>query len=99
MAARLVLCAHVSTGSGWATSETASPLAVTSTNCVSTSVLDIESITGGLHGINNRQLLHYALRKDGCVTAARKLQKEGRVRFLGFSTHATTDIIQIGRAH
>jgi predicted aldo/keto reductase-like oxidoreductase len=46
-----------------------------------------------LHGINNRQLLRYALRKDGCVNAARKLQKEGRVRFLGFSTHATTDII------
>src|SRR5258706_212559 len=46
-----------------------------------------------LHGINNRQLLHYTLRKGGCVEAARKLQKEGRVRFLGFSTHATTDII------
>jgi len=46
-----------------------------------------------LHGINNRQLLHYALRKGGCVAAARKLQKQGRVRFLGFSTHATTDII------
>ena len=46
-----------------------------------------------LHGINNREFLHQALRKDGCVAAARKLQKEGRVRFLGFSTHATTDII------
>ena len=46
-----------------------------------------------LHGINNRQLLDYALRKGGCVAAARKLQKEGRVRFVGFSTHATTDII------
>ena len=46
-----------------------------------------------LHGINNRQLLHFGLRKDGCVEAARKLQKAGRVRFLGFSTHATTDII------
>ncbi|MCX6927023.1 MAG: aldo/keto reductase, partial [Verrucomicrobia bacterium] len=46
-----------------------------------------------LHGINNRQLLHYALRKDGCLAAARKLQKQGRVRFIGFSTHATTDII------
>jgi len=50
----------------------------------------------GLHGINNRQLLHYALRKDGCVAAARKLQAQGRVRFLGFSTHATTDIILDG---
>src|SRR5439155_17831608 len=49
-----------------------------------------------LHGINNRQLLNYALRKGGCVAAARKLQKAGRVRFLGFSTHATTDIILEG---
>jgi predicted aldo/keto reductase-like oxidoreductase len=46
-----------------------------------------------LHGINNRQLLRYALQKGGCVEAARKLQKAGRVRFLGFSTHATTDVI------
>lgn len=46
-----------------------------------------------LHGINNRQLLRYALQNDGCVAAARKLQREGRVRFVGFSTHATTDII------
>jgi uncharacterized protein len=46
-----------------------------------------------LHGINNRELLNYALKKDGCMAAARQLQKEGRVRFIGFSTHATTDII------
>ena len=46
-----------------------------------------------LHGINNWQLLHHALKKNGCVAAARRLQKEGRIRFLGFSTHATTDII------
>jgi len=46
-----------------------------------------------LHGINNRQLLQYALRPEGCLAAARTLQKQGRVRFVGFSTHATTDII------
>lgn len=46
-----------------------------------------------LHGINNRQLLDYSLKKGGCVAAARKLQKQGRVRFVGFSTHATTDVI------
>ena len=45
------------------------------------------------HGVNTWQLLHYALKKDGALGAARKLQKEGRVRFVGFSTHATTDII------
>jgi len=46
-----------------------------------------------LHGINNRQLLDWSLQKNGCLAAARKLQKEGRCRFIGFSTHATTDII------
>lgn len=46
-----------------------------------------------LHGINNRQFLEWSLRKGGCVEAARKLQKEGRCRHVGFSTHATPDII------
>jgi predicted aldo/keto reductase-like oxidoreductase len=46
-----------------------------------------------LHGINNRQLLHYALKPGGCLAAARQLQREGRARFIGFSTHATPDII------
>jgi predicted aldo/keto reductase-like oxidoreductase len=46
-----------------------------------------------LHGINNRELLHDSLKPNGCLEAARQLQKEGRVRFVGFSTHATTDII------
>jgi predicted aldo/keto reductase-like oxidoreductase len=46
-----------------------------------------------LHGVNNRQLLDWALKKDGSLAAARKLQKEGRCRFIGFSTHATTDLI------
>jgi predicted aldo/keto reductase-like oxidoreductase len=46
-----------------------------------------------LHGVNNRELLRYSLQRNGCVAAARKLQQEGRVRFIGFSTHATPDII------
>ena len=46
-----------------------------------------------LHGINNAQLLDWAIRPGGCVEAARQLQREGRCRFVGFSTHATTDII------
>ena len=46
-----------------------------------------------LHGINDRKLLDWSLKKGGCLAAARKLQKEGRARFIGFSTHATTDII------
>ncbi len=46
-----------------------------------------------LHGINNRHLLDWSLKKDGALAAARQLQKDGRCRFVGFSTHATTDII------
>jgi predicted aldo/keto reductase-like oxidoreductase len=46
-----------------------------------------------LHGINNRQLLDWSLKKNGCLEAARKLQQDGRTRFVGFSTHATTDVI------
>lgn len=46
-----------------------------------------------LHGINNRELLDWSLRKGGCLDAARELQAQGRARFIGFSTHATTDVI------
>jgi predicted aldo/keto reductase-like oxidoreductase len=46
-----------------------------------------------LHGINNRELLEFSLRSGGCLAAAKKLQQQGRVRFIGFSTHAPTDII------
>ena len=51
-----------------------------------------------IHGINNRELLNFSIRKNGCVAAARKLQREGRVRFIGFSTHATPDVIMDGIA-
>ncbi|HTD85891.1 MAG TPA: aldo/keto reductase [Candidatus Binatia bacterium] len=46
-----------------------------------------------LHGVNNRQFLDWSMRKGGCLAAARQLQKQGYVRFVGFSTHATTDLI------
>jgi uncharacterized protein len=46
-----------------------------------------------LHGVNNRELLRWTLQKDGCLAAARQLQREGRCRFIGFSTHATCDEI------
>ncbi|HKS37818.1 MAG TPA: aldo/keto reductase [Verrucomicrobiae bacterium] len=46
-----------------------------------------------LHGVNHRQFLDWSLKKNGCVAAARKLQRDGLVRHVGFSTHATTDII------
>ena len=46
-----------------------------------------------IHGINNRQHLDETLRKGGCMEVCRQLQREGRVRHVGFSTHATPDVI------
>ncbi|MBU7584073.1 MAG: aldo/keto reductase [Nostoc sp. TH1S01] len=47
----------------------------------------------GLHGINNAELLEYSVRPGGCLDVAKKLQAEGKVRFIGFSTHGATDLI------
>jgi predicted aldo/keto reductase-like oxidoreductase len=47
-----------------------------------------------LHGVNDRQHLDWSLRKGGSLEAARKLQAEGRCRHVGFSTHATPDLIR-----
>ncbi len=46
-----------------------------------------------LHGINTRELLHYTFKRDGCLAVARQLQREGRARFIGFSTHGALDVI------
>ncbi len=42
----------------------------------------------GIHGINNDAILAQTLRRGGTLEGARRLQREGRVRFVGFSTHA-----------
>jgi len=49
-----------------------------------------------LHGVNNRQLLEWSLRPGGCMDVALKLKKQGRVRHIGFATHATPDVIVDG---
>ncbi|NJK38519.1 MAG: aldo/keto reductase [Oscillatoriales cyanobacterium RM2_1_1] len=46
-----------------------------------------------LHGINTLELLQDAVRPGGCLEVARKLQAEGKVRFIGFSTHGPTEVI------
>lgn len=46
-----------------------------------------------LHGINTDELLDWTIRRNGCLAVARQLQKEGRVRFIGFSTHGPTRLI------
>ncbi|MDZ8237709.1 MAG: aldo/keto reductase [Nostoc sp. ChiQUE01a] len=47
----------------------------------------------GLHGINTRESLDYSIRPGGCLDVVRQLQAEGKVRFVGFSTHGPTDVI------
>ncbi|VGO20015.1 aldo/keto reductase [Pontiella sulfatireligans] len=46
-----------------------------------------------IHGINTLDDMETCLKKGGCVDAVRQLQKEGRVRFCGFSTHAGPDVV------
>ncbi len=46
-----------------------------------------------LHGINNDEVLHNSIRPGGCLEVAQKLQAQGKVRFIGFSTHGATESI------
>jgi uncharacterized protein len=47
-----------------------------------------------IHGINNRDLLEQTIRRGGCLEIARQLQRDGRANHIGFSTHASVDVIQ-----
>ncbi len=47
----------------------------------------------GMHGINNQERLDDVVKPGGCLEVARKLQKQGRVGFVGFSTHGSCEII------
>ncbi len=47
----------------------------------------------GIHGINTHELLDKTLKPDGMWPAVRRMQREGRIRHIGFSTHGPTDVI------
>ena len=47
----------------------------------------------GLHGINNEETFNNSMRPGGCLDEAKKLKAEGKVRYIGFSTHGSTEII------
>ena len=47
----------------------------------------------GMHGVNAEEVLDHAIRPGGCWEVAKKLQEQGKVRHIGFSTHAPTDVI------
>ena len=52
-----------------------------------------------LHGLNNHQSLWQVCRPGGCLAAARKLQDQGKVGWVGFSGHADVDILLKAIAH
>jgi uncharacterized protein len=61
----------------------------------SLSYLQLDSVDLlGLHGINTPEILEYSLQPGGCLDVARQLQAQGKVRFIGFSTHGSCSIIQ-----
>jgi len=47
----------------------------------------------GIHGINTPELLADSTRPGGCLDQARKLQEQGKVKFIGFSTHGPCNVI------
>jgi hypothetical protein len=47
----------------------------------------------GIHGVNTAELLEWTVRPGGCLEVVRQLQRQGRVRYVGFSTHAPTSVI------
>lgn len=47
----------------------------------------------GIHGINLDSHLEACIRPGGCLDVVRKLQEQGKVRFVGFSTHGSTEVI------
>ncbi len=45
------------------------------------------------HGLNTRESLEHTLRQGGCFEVAARFRREGRIRHIGFSTHAPTPLI------
>ncbi len=52
-----------------------------------------------IHGINDFRSLWQVCRAGGCLAAARRLQDQGRVGWVGFSGHGSTDVILAALDH
>jgi predicted aldo/keto reductase-like oxidoreductase len=48
----------------------------------------------GIHGVNLPEHLEHTLRPGGCMEVARRWQTEGRIGSIGFSTHASLELIE-----
>lgn len=46
-----------------------------------------------IHGLNLDEHLEWSIRPGGCLDVIREFQAQGRVRFVGFSTHGSTDVM------
>ncbi|MGM3308455.1 aldo/keto reductase [Anabaena sp. WFMT] len=47
----------------------------------------------GIHGLNTQEHLEWVQAKNGCMQAVKAAINDGRVKHVGFSTHASLDII------
>ena len=52
-----------------------------------------------LHGLNDHRALWHACRPGGCLAAARRLQRQGRVGWVGFSGHGPTEVLLAAVRH
>jgi len=43
----------------------------------------------GIHGLNDAETIGWAINPGGCLQAARELQKQGKAKHIGFSTHGS----------
>lgn len=50
------------------------------------------------HGVNTGELLSQVLRPGGCMEVVRQWQKDGRIRFVGYSTHGSCELIKTANA-
>lgn len=57
--------------------------------------LDVEYLDlFAFHGINQARHLNWTLREGGCMEVAREYQRQGKIRWIGFSTHAMGGLVQ-----
>ena len=47
----------------------------------------------GMHGLNTHELIERTLKAGGPMEAARQAQKDGKIRHIGFSTHAPLPVL------
>lgn len=47
----------------------------------------------GFHGVNNREVFNWMMRPGGCLEVAERFRAAGRIKHIGFSTHASLDLI------